>query len=350
MSHEQYVQLARQGGVDEWREDYLFERKDGTLVWLADHSVQIRDAAGKVTGSLGILMDISERKQAEAARNQSEAELRALFASMQDVVLVIDRLGKYREIAPTNPGLLAEAPKDLLGKTLQDIFRPEQVQTFLDVIQQVLQTGQTAQTEYDLLIGGQSMWFQTSISPMTGDSTLWVAHDITRRKHMEQEIRSLSLTDDLTGLYNRRGFTLLAEQELRLARRFKRGLLLLFGDLDHLKAINDTWGHAQGDLALVEMAAVLKETFREADIPARFGGDEFVVLAVDVAMESATTLTNRLQSVLERHNQTGGKPWQLSISLGIVSYDSDSLCALSDLISQADALMYAHKQLRQARC
>jgi diguanylate cyclase (GGDEF)-like protein/PAS domain S-box-containing protein len=349
LSHEKYVQLARQGGVDEWREDFLFERKDGTLVWLADHSVQIRDAAGKVTGSLGILMDISERKQAEAARRQSEAELRALFASMQDVVLVIDRLGRYREIAPTNPGLLVRAPKELLGKTLQEVFRPEQAQIFLDVNHQVLESGQTAQIEYDLLIGGQSIWFQASISPMTEDSTLWVAHDITRRKHMEQEIRNLSLTDELTGLHNRRGFTLLAEQELRLARRFKRGLLLLFGDLDHLKAINDTWGHAQGDLALVEMAAVLKETFREADIPARFGGDEFVVLAVDVALESADTLTKRLQSVLERHNQSCSRSWQLSISLGIASYDSAAPCTLTELISQADALMYTQKQTRQGR-
>ena len=136
MSHEQYVQVARQGGVDEWREDYQFERKDGTLVWLADHSVQIRDAVGKVTGSLGILIDISERKT-EAARRRSEAELRALFASMQDVVLVIDRLGLYREIAPTNPGMLVKAPEELLGKTLQDVFRPEQAQSFLDVIRQV---------------------------------------------------------------------------------------------------------------------------------------------------------------------------------------------------------------------
>ena len=140
------------------------------------------------------------------------------------------------------------------------------------------------------------MWFQASISPMTEDSTLWVAHDITRRKHMEQEIRNLSLTDELTGLYNRRGFTLLAEQELRLGGASSADLLLLFGDLDHLKAINDTWGHAQGDLALVEMAAVLKETFRRRISRPALAGDEFAVLGVDVALESAATLAKRLQS------------------------------------------------------
>ena len=107
------------------------------------------------------------------------------------------------------------------------------------------------------------------------------------RKRMEEEIRSLSLTDELTGLYNRRGFTLLAEQEVKLAHRMNRTMLLFFCDVDNLKGINDTHGHAQGDLALKEVSAILKETFREADILARLGGDEFVVLAVDASLESA---------------------------------------------------------------
>jgi diguanylate cyclase (GGDEF)-like protein/PAS domain S-box-containing protein len=299
------------------------------------------------TCALSVIHDITERKLAEEALRKSEAELRALFASMHDVVLVIDSQGVYREIAPTNPGMLVEAPEELLGKTLQDVFRPEQAQIFLDVIRQVLKSGQTAQIEYDLLIGGRSMWFQASISPMAEDRTLWVAHDITRRKHMEQEIRSLSLTDELTGLYNRRGFTLLAEQELKLSRRFKRDALLFFGDVDDLKTINDTYGHPQGDLALQEMAAILKETFREADIPARFGGDEFVVLAVDVAVENADILANHLQNVLEQHNKSGGRLWQLSISWGFASYDSEAPCKLSELISSADGQMYAQKQARQ---
>ena len=114
------------------------------------------------------------------------------------------------------------------------------------------------------------------------------------RKRMDEEIRSLSLTDDLTGLYNRRGFTLLAEQEVKLAHRINRPMLLFFCDVDSLKGINDAHGHAQGDLALQEVSAILKETFREVDIMARLGGDEFVVLAVDALQESAETITNRI--------------------------------------------------------
>jgi diguanylate cyclase (GGDEF)-like protein len=169
------------------------------------------------------------------------------------------------------------------------------------------------------------------------------------RKRMEQEIRSLSLTDELTGLYNRRGFTLLAEQEMKLAHRIKRSMLLFFGDVDNLKTINDSLGHTHGDLALKEVSTILKKIFREADIPARIGGDEFVVLAVDASVESADILTNRLQASLERRNQQGDQPYQLTLSMGIARYDPEAPCTVSELIAQADDLMYRQKQTRKGK-
>ena len=289
------------------------------------------------------------RKRAEEALRQSEAELRALFASMRDEVLVIDRHGVYLKIAPTNPELLVKPSEELLGKTLQDVFPPEQVETFLKTLQQVLDTKQTMQIEYDLTIGDRTVRFATSISPMTEDSTLWVAHDITERKRMEEEIRTLSMNDELTGLYNRRGFTLLAEHEVKLAHRLKRTMMLFFGDVDDLKSINDTHGHAQGDLALMEVSNILKETFREADIVARFGGDEFVVLAVDASLESAETMTNRIQDTLERRNQQGDRPYQLTLSMGFARCDPELACTVSELIAQADNLMYAQKHARKGK-
>ena len=173
--------------------------------------------------------------------------------------------------------------------------------------------------------------------------------EIALRKHMEQEIRNLSLNDELTGLYNRRGFTLLAEQEVKLAHRIKRNMLLLFGDVDNLKTINDAHGHAQGDLALQEISTILKEAFREADIVARMGGDEFVVLAVDASMESANILINRFQSFLEKRKQQGDWPYQLSLSLGIAHYDPEAPCTVNELIAQADSQMYQQKRARKGK-
>jgi diguanylate cyclase (GGDEF)-like protein/PAS domain S-box-containing protein len=132
--------------------------------------------------------DITGRKWAKDALAASEAELRALFASMQDVVMVIDREGVYRKIAPTNPRLLVTPPEELLGKNLTDVFPAEKADAFRGIMQQVLDTKQNTHIEYELNIGGQSVWFQTTISPLNADSTLWVAHDITRRKQVEKAL------------------------------------------------------------------------------------------------------------------------------------------------------------------
>ena len=132
--------------------------------------------------------DVTDRKRIEDALSASETELRTLFASMHDVVLVIDREGVYRKIAPTNPGLLAKPPEELLGQNLKDVFPLREAELFRGDIKQVLDTKQSTQIEYELVINGQTMWFQTTISPLDADSTLWVAHDITERKHVEKDL------------------------------------------------------------------------------------------------------------------------------------------------------------------
>jgi diguanylate cyclase (GGDEF)-like protein/PAS domain S-box-containing protein len=171
-----------------------------------------------------------------------------------------------------------------------------------------------------------------------------VLEDITERKAADEMLRSLSLTDDLTGLYNRRGFLVLAEQQLRLARRMKRSALLLFGDMDKLKAINDTWGHSQGDLAIIEIATVLKESSRESDIVARLGGDEFAILAMEAPEGGAQTLVTRLKENLAARNARGDRGYKLAFSVGIARYDPGAPCAMTDLLQQADGAMYQQKQ------
>ncbi len=129
--------------------------------------------------------EITERTQAENALAVSEAELRALFSSMQDMVLVIDRAGKYLKVAPTSPSSLVIPLNGLLGKTLRDLYPPKQAETLKRVVQKVLRTKQTSRIEYDLTLDSRTIWFETSISPLTHDSTIWVARDITSRKQAE---------------------------------------------------------------------------------------------------------------------------------------------------------------------
>lgn len=170
---------------------------------------------------------------------------------------------------------------------------------------------------------------------------------VIERKRLEEEVRSLSLTDELTGLYNRRGFTLLAEQELKLAHRKKRAMLLFFGDVDNLKSINDNLGHAEGDQALINVAGALKDSFREADVVARIGGDEFVVLALDASQESGEIMANRIQTVLKELNLHFEDSYHLTLSLGFARYDPEAPNSLMDLLAEADGLMYLQKQARK---
>src|SRR6476659_4061225 len=141
--------------------------------------------------------------------------------------------------------------------------------------------------------------------------------DVTERKHLEEALRSLSLTDELTGLYNRRGFSTLAERHLSLARRTGQDLLLVLGDIDGLKLVNDTFGHAAGDQVVIDAATVLKGTYRRVDILARIGGDEFTAFPIEAGPESAEILTSRLQDNIAKHNERYTRPFRLSMSVGV---------------------------------
>jgi len=167
------------------------------------------------------------------------------------------------------------------------------------------------------------------------------------RHRLRAELRAMALTDPLTGLYNRRGFYALAEQQLRMAGRTGRSLLLFFADVDGLKRINDTAGHVEGDRVLQAVAEVLRCTFRASDIVARLGGDEFAILAIDAPENTAEMLTARLWESLKMHNAQGDLPDTLSLSLGLARYDPARPCSLDDLVTRADALMDAHKQRKR---
>ena len=161
---------------------------------------------------------------------------------------------------------------------------------------------------------------------------------------MLTQLRVMSHVDELTGLYNRRGLLLLAQQQVKISNRTKRGMLLLFADLDGMKRINDTLGHHEGDLALVDTAHALKETFRGADIIARIGGDEFAVIAIETGKDTNEILAARLRDNLNARNAKGGRRYTLSISLGMARYDPDCPCSIDDLMARADISMYEQKQ------
>jgi diguanylate cyclase (GGDEF)-like protein len=159
-----------------------------------------------------------------------------------------------------------------------------------------------------------------------------------------ERMRSLSLKDDLTGLLNRRGFFTLAEQQIKIAKRKKHNMLLLIGDIDNLKQINDALGHAEGDAAIIETAAILRGSFRESDIIGRIGGDEFAILHAESVGDSLNASADRLKNNLVLHNEQRKKSYRLSMSVGTALCDAAGDYSINELIKQADDIMYEQKR------
>ena len=220
----------------DWNFECRIRRPDGEIRWIRAVGRHQHDDGGRLQRMAGIVQDITERKRAEEALRKSEAELRALFASMQDAVLVIARDGVYRNVVRTNPAFWYIPPEEVIGRKIRDFFSAEQSALFYRVIQQVLDTKQTAQIEYEITIGSQSVWYSASISPMEEDTTLWVARDITERKQAEEALR-------------------------KSEERFRRAILgapfpiVLHAEDGEVVAINTTWtkltGYEHGDIPTI---------------------------------------------------------------------------------------------------
>lgn len=175
---------------------------------------------------------------------------------------------------------------------------------------------------------------------VAGHPAVWSA---VKQALLDRELRYLALTDDLTCLYNRRGFFAAATQQLKHARRNSETLLLFFCDVDNLKKINDTLGHQEGDLALIRTADALEQTFRGSDVLARLGGDEFVVLALQASQTSEEAMFRRLEKYLKKSNGPGS-PYSLSLSVGVARFDPKKPVTLGELLAQADEAMYEKKR------
>ncbi len=194
--------------------------------------------------------------------------------------------------------------------------------------------------------GAQDYLVKEQVTPHVLAHTLRCA--IERHRQLT-ELKELSMTDPLTGLYNRRGFWALADSHIKMTRRQRRRSLILCADLDGLKLINDKLGHDEGDRAIVETARLLDSCFRESDIVARFGGDEFVALAYDAVSGSEQTLTNRIRSRLKGANEEDDRGYDLSLSIGTAVVNGGKDTGLAELLEKADRALYRNKKKKGSR-
>lgn len=283
--------------------------------------------------------------------NHSENRFRELFNNMKSCMAVYEAIdgGKdfvFRDFnrAAENTEQISKA--DVVGKSVLQVFPGVKEFGLFEIFQSVWKDGIPRHHPVSQYKDGRiEGWKENYVYKLPSGEVVAIYDDVTENKKREEEIRILVVTDPLTGLYNRRGFMALAEQQIKAATRTNKKMSLLFIDIDDMKRINDTWGHEEGDRALVSATTVLKKTFRESDILARMGGDEFAVLAVDAA-ENPEIVLGRLAEQIGLHNAVPDHLYEISMSIGMAVYDPQVPCSLDNLISRADTLMYEQKKMK----
>jgi len=323
---------------DEWR-------------WTNVRVAPIFDPNGAIRKWVGINIDVDDQRRMQEALRASEERLRALFDSMNEAFAIMEAVPgeagsivDYRFIE-TNPAFDRHTGLgDPRGNTMRDLL-PGIETHWLDRFERVLHAGVPVQFEAN--IAARNRWLSVSATRLGSDNLLRLAvvfTDITDRKQVEEQVRHASLHDALTGLPNRSMLFEYASHLLPHNRRTNQCAAVLFLDLDRFKPINDTHGHAVGDLVLKEVASRLLAGTRAEDIVVRLGGDEFVILLQDLNSRGAAAEV--AMHILERINRPyhiGDLSLSLSTSIGISIFPGDGQ-DLDTLISHADTAMYQAKQ------
>ncbi|MCX5815583.1 MAG: PAS domain S-box protein [Proteobacteria bacterium] len=330
-------------------EDLPVLRKDGSIFYADIDSTPT--TIGGMRYLMGIFRDITDRKQAEEMLLNERKKFLTLSENAPFGMVLIDTKENFIYINPKF--------KELFGYDIEDIpdgrtwfkkaypdpeYRKTVISTWVEDLKQAKE-GQKIPRIFKVNCkdGTEKIVNFIPVQLETGEHII-SCDDITEQKRLEEQLHTMSLTDELTGLYNRRGFFTLAQQQMKVTERTKKDMLLFFVDLDRMKQINDTLGHQEGDKALVEIATILKEVFRESDIIGRMGGDEFAILAIDTTDETREVLMKRLHNYLDDYNKPEGRNYTLSLSMGIAHYEPEKPSTLDELIAQADTLMYEEKK------
>ncbi len=282
----------------------------------------------------------------------SELRYRALMEQASDAIVLVDLRGVIAEANSAAAHLFHHPREELIGRRLADIHHPR-IQARIE--RELAQLPRTGSTRIDAIVIGDPDGEERvvdavfSLVEVSGRRIAQgIMRDVTDRERAAQELQTLSLSDELTGLSNRRGFLLLADQQLRTAERLGRPCLLTYADLDGLKQVNDSMGHAAGDELLRAAGNALRASIRQIDVVARLGGDEFAVLHVDAHPADEAVIRSRLQDSLRAFSPRGAS-YALSLTTGTAAFDPGHPSTLADLMAEADARMYEAKRRRLDR-
>jgi diguanylate cyclase (GGDEF)-like protein/PAS domain S-box-containing protein len=310
----------------------------------------LRGPDGRISGTVGIAIDVTDRKSLYDALHTQNVYFAALFENAPDAIAILDEQDQIIRINGQFTTMFGYSEDDAVGRNINDLIVPPGLVDEAEKLTARVAAGEKLTAEaLRRNKDGHNVWVSIAATPFgVGDQpgrVYAMYHDISALKRAEDDLKALLLVDELTGLPNRRAFITLSEQALKQATRLGRDVLMIFIDVDHLKFINDTYGHLAGDRALIDTARVLRESCREADIIARLGGDEFVALLSVDSDQTAEIVCERIKNRVELHNTEASRDYELSLSVGAKRSQAEGTM-LADLLAQADTALYEQKRGR----
>jgi diguanylate cyclase (GGDEF)-like protein/PAS domain S-box-containing protein len=332
-----------------WSGEVLNYTRSGTPFWIEMSITPALDAMGAVTGFVGLSRDITSRRNADRERQQ----LAAAVAVTADGIAITGVSGALEFVNHAFARMHGRKASELLQTPWSSLYDEAESQRLVQhAIPEVTQVGFWHGEASGLLHDGSTYPQDLSLTLLPHGGLVAVTRDISERKAAEERLLRLSVRDELTSLYNRRGFLEQSENVLRLSARQGVPCALLYGDLDSFKSVNDCFGHDVGDSALKTTAWILTNTFRETDLVARLGGDEFTILAIDVRPPDIALILERIDQAMARSNTARavdpGQAWHLGISLGVAYFDPQKPVDVESLLRSADSAQYDTKRARKA--
>ena len=332
-----------------WTCEYRVQIPGKSIRWISGHSTPEKLADGSITWH-GFNTDITERKQMEESIRQSEGRYRTIIEEMADSYYEVDLAGNFTFVNDTMCRQLGYSRDELMGASFRINVVKEDIGYVYKAFDNIYKTGNPKRDiAYRIVRKDGSMRFiENSAFPMRNQEGeiigfRGIGRDVTERKINEEKIQYLATHDFLTGLPNRMMFSQLLNQAIRTAKRYGKQFSVLFIDLDGFKEINDTMGHEAGDQLLKEIATRLKNSLRAADVAARMGGDEFVILIEEVTDPgSVATVAQKMNNNIAQPLTMKGRERRITASIGISLYPNDADDGQT-LITHADKAMYAVK-------
>ena len=298
----------------------------------------------------GFAVNVSDVQQKQAQLAESERRYRQLVENGQGLICTHDMEGRLLTVNQAALTLAGYPADQVIGRNLRDVLSPLSRQVFSLYLERMEHAGSDDGMMYVQAANGRELaWKYHNVridEPGKPSYVLGHAQDVTELREAEQRLRQLAMTDDLTGLLNRRGFLANGSRLLSDAVAQGKGAAVFYVDIDGLKAINDDYGHDAGSTLIIAAAEAMKNSFRAADVLARMGGDEFVALVI-VPPDDVATISNRLKWHVDKFNAGSALPYSLSMSIGVSRLDGEISTNLEGLVREADTAMYRLKRPAQ---